>query len=86
MSDSKQAETTMKTTNVPTLNQYWEVLAAHLLPFSPEEQRAAVTLYLEVRPGRPGRRFAKRPDSAREPHSGRFVDLRRDATQALMRA
>lgn len=52
MSDSKQGETTMKSSNVPTLNQYWERLANELPPFSPEEQRAAVTLYRELAKGR----------------------------------
>lgn len=41
----------MTAIKVPTVDQYWEVLAARLLPFSPEEQRAAVTLYLELAKG-----------------------------------
>lgn len=43
----------MATAKIPTLDQYWEKLAAGLLPFSPEEQRAAVTLYRELTKGQP---------------------------------
>ena len=43
----------MTTTKIPTLDQYWERLAAGLRPFSPEEQRAAVTLYQELAKGQP---------------------------------
>jgi alkylmercury lyase len=39
------------TTAVPSLDQYWERLAPEILPFSPEEQRAAVTLYRELAKG-----------------------------------
>ena len=42
----------MTTTKIPTLDQYWEGLAAHLPLFSPEEeQRGAVALYREVAKG-----------------------------------
>jgi len=41
----------MKTSNIPTLDRYWEQLAAEVLTFSPEEQRAAVTLYQELAKG-----------------------------------
>ncbi len=41
----------MTTTKIPTLDQYWEDLVAHLPLFSPEEQRAAVTLYRELAKG-----------------------------------
>lgn len=40
-------------TNAPTLDQYWERLAAGLRPFSSEEQRAAVTLYQQLAKGQP---------------------------------
>lgn len=43
----------MTTTKIPTLDEYWEKLAAGLLPFSPDEQRAAVTLYQELAKGQP---------------------------------
>ena len=43
----------MTTTKTPTLDQYWEQLAARLLPFSPDEQQAAVTLYQELAKGQP---------------------------------
>jgi alkylmercury lyase len=36
---------------IPTLEQYWERLASELPAFSPEEQRAAVTLYRELAKG-----------------------------------
>jgi alkylmercury lyase len=42
---------TQRTTAVPSLDQYWERLAPEILPFSPEEQRAAVTLYRELAKG-----------------------------------
>ena len=41
----------MTTTKIPTPDQYWEGLAAGLPLFSPEEQRAAVTLYRELAKG-----------------------------------
>jgi alkylmercury lyase len=41
----------MKTNKIPTLEQYWERLASELPTFSPEEQRAAVTLYRELAKG-----------------------------------
>ncbi len=41
----------MTTTEIPTLDQYWEGLAAKLPLFSPEEQRAAVALYRELAKG-----------------------------------
>jgi alkylmercury lyase len=41
----------MTTTKIPSLNQYWEKLAAKLPSFSPEEQRAAVALYRELAKG-----------------------------------
>ena len=43
----------MTTTKIPTLDQYWEGLAAGLPPFSGEEQQAAVTLYRELAKGQP---------------------------------
>jgi alkylmercury lyase len=43
----------MATTKIPSLNQYWEKLAAKLPSFSPEEQRAAVALYRELAKGQP---------------------------------
>lgn len=44
-------ETTMKTSNVPTLDHFWERLESEVLAFSPDEQRAAVTLYRELAKG-----------------------------------
>jgi alkylmercury lyase len=41
----------MSTSNSPTLDQYWERLESELHVFSPEEQRAAVTLYQELAKG-----------------------------------
>ncbi len=41
----------MTTTEIPTLDQYWEGLAPDLPLFSPEEQRVAVTLYRELAKG-----------------------------------
>lgn len=41
----------MDKTNIPTLDRYWEQLASEVLNFSPEEQRAAVTLYRELAKG-----------------------------------
>ena len=41
----------MTTTKIPTLDQYWEGLAANLPSFSPEEQSVAVTLYRELAKG-----------------------------------
>jgi alkylmercury lyase len=38
---------------VPPVDEYWGKLASFLLPFSPEEQRAAVALYRELAEGRP---------------------------------
>lgn len=43
----------MAKTRIPTLDQYWEGLAAGLPAFSPEEQRVAVTLYRELAKGQP---------------------------------
>ena len=40
------------TADVPSLDEYWGKLEAHLRPFSPEEQRAAVALYRELAKGR----------------------------------
>ena len=42
----------MATHDRPTVDQYWEMLAPLLKSFSPEEQRAAVTLYRELAKGR----------------------------------
>jgi alkylmercury lyase len=42
----------MATHEIPTLDQYWEMLAPHLGPFRPEEQQAAVALYRELAKGR----------------------------------
>jgi alkylmercury lyase len=42
----------MATREIPTLDQYWDMLAPHLRPFSREEQRAAVALYRELAKGR----------------------------------
>lgn len=39
--------------NIPTVAQYWKALDAALPTFSPEEQRAAVTLYRELAKGQP---------------------------------
>ena len=41
----------MTATRIPTSDQYWEGLAPALPLFSPEEQRAAVTLYRELAKG-----------------------------------
>ncbi len=41
----------MMTSGIPTLDQYWAGLAAHLPVFSPEEQRTAVALYRELAKG-----------------------------------
>jgi len=41
----------MTTARIPTLDQYWEGLAANLPSFSPEEQSVAVTLYRELAKG-----------------------------------
>jgi alkylmercury lyase len=41
------------TTHIPTVSQYWDALHAVLPTYSPEEQRAAVTLYREFARGRP---------------------------------
>ncbi len=41
----------MTTTKIPTVDQYWQRLAAEFPAFSPEEQRAAVTLYRELAKG-----------------------------------
>ena len=38
--------------DIPTVDQYWEMLAPLLKAFSPEEQRAAVALYRELAKGR----------------------------------
>src|SRR6059036_1723566 len=43
----------MTRTNTPTVDEYWEALAKHLPTFSPEDQRVAVTLYLELAKGQP---------------------------------
>src|SRR5713226_8745873 len=43
----------MTRTNTPTVDEYWEALAKHLPTFSPEDQRAAVTLYRELAKGQP---------------------------------
>ncbi|MGH7546793.1 MAG: organomercurial lyase [Gemmatimonadales bacterium] len=43
----------MTRSNIPTVEQYWEALAAALPAFSPEDQRVAVTLYREVAKGQP---------------------------------
>ncbi len=37
----------------PDLDQYWEALEAVLPRFTPDEQRAAVTLYRELAKGSP---------------------------------
>lgn len=41
----------MNTSDIPTMDQYWERLANELPSFSPEEQRAAVTLFRELAKG-----------------------------------
>jgi alkylmercury lyase len=41
----------MGTSEIPTLEQYWKQLADELPHYSPEEQRAAVTLYRELAKG-----------------------------------
>ena len=41
----------MTATKIPTVEQYWEALAAGLPDFSPEDQRTAVTLYRELAKG-----------------------------------
>src|SRR5215813_6170137 len=51
MAGTTESESRMKTSNIPTLDRYWEQLAAEVLTFSPEEQRAAVTLYQELAKG-----------------------------------
>jgi alkylmercury lyase len=45
----------------PALDEYWAVLQPHLPSFSPEEQRAAITLYRELAKGEPvdGARLAR---------------------------
>ena len=43
---------TKTTPKVPLPEQYWQDLEGHLRQFSPEEQRAAVTLYRELAKGR----------------------------------
>jgi hypothetical protein len=39
--------------DIPTPDAYWLALHAHLPPFSPDEQRTAITLYRELAKGRP---------------------------------
>jgi alkylmercury lyase len=41
----------MATTKTPALDKYWEGLTAYLPRFSPDEQRAAVSLYRELAKG-----------------------------------
>src|SRR5437899_7808660 len=61
----------MTRTNTPTVDEYWEALAKHLPTFSPEDQRAAVTLYRELAKGQPvdaaqlGRALGVAPAEAR---------------------
>jgi alkylmercury lyase len=38
--------------NAPQLDEYWRKLSSQLRPFSPQEQRVAVTLYRELAKGR----------------------------------
>jgi len=62
----------MATTKTPALDTYWEGLAAYLPRFSPDEQRAAVSLYRELAKGHPvdaaqlGRALGISPVEARE--------------------
>lgn len=62
----------MATTKTPALDKYWEGLAAHLPLFSPDEQRAAVSLYRELAKGHAvdaaqlGRALGISPVEARE--------------------
>lgn len=43
----------MTRANIPTVDQYWNALASVLPTFTPEEQRAALTLYRELAKGQP---------------------------------
>jgi alkylmercury lyase len=51
VTDTNDERTTRTRSNVPTLDRYWAQLESELLPFSPEEQRAAVALYQELAKG-----------------------------------
>jgi alkylmercury lyase len=51
MTAESEGGTRMTTGEIPTLDQYWQRLAPQILPFSPEEQRAAVALYRELAKG-----------------------------------
>src|SRR5262249_52400942 len=45
-------EDTMAIAQVPPLDDYWRKLELHMRPFAPEEQRAAVALYVELAKGK----------------------------------
>lgn len=49
--DLKEEISSLTTTKTPTLDQYWEGLAAGVPVFSPEEQRTAIALYRELAKG-----------------------------------
>lgn len=68
----------MATREIPTVDQYWESLAAYLRPYSPEEQGPAVALYRELAKGRAvdAEQFARALDTT--PAAARAL-LERDA-------
>ncbi|HYT81931.1 MAG TPA: organomercurial lyase [Gemmatimonadales bacterium] len=61
----------MTPNNIPPVDQYWDALAKVLPTFTPEEQRAALTLYRELAKGQPvdaaqqGRALGVTPAEAR---------------------
>ena len=69
--------------DIPTVDQYWETLAPHLRPFSPEEQRTAVALYRELAKGRAvdAEHFARALDTT--PGAARAL-LERDALKRFI--
>ncbi len=73
----------MTTTKIPTLDQYWQRLVAGLLPFSPAEQRAAVTLYRELAKGQPVDAAQLAQALGVSPSEGRAL-LARDSIKAFI--
>src|SRR5258708_32564994 len=81
--DLQKEIATMTTTKTPTLNQYWEKLVAGLPPFSPHEQRAAVTLYRELANGQPVDAAQLAQALGASPSEGRTL-LARDSIYAFI--
>jgi alkylmercury lyase len=81
--DLQKEIATMTTPKSPTLDQYWEQLAAGLPPFSPDEQRAAVTLYRELAKGQPVDAAQLAQALGVSPSQGRAL-LARDSIKAFI--